>query len=237
MVSSLLPRRITLSRNLIGYHVRTHIAKALQRRCKAIQTALNEYNTAASELNPPRPELDWSEVLHYGFLEEFTLLRETRQDVLSKPWAKPAIREAIKQSHQLKRAREELDQCNIESRRLLTAILDEHNLFNEILQKLETDNSPFHGAVVEYCTRRRRINNTILHRISQIHALQGFTGNPSYSQRKGASPPSAVDTTGVHGLQGDKVDSVDTEGSDSSDDEGDQDMDGLVNFISHLAEA
>ncbi|KAL4259837.1 CxC1-like cysteine cluster associated with KDZ transposases domain-containing protein [Pleurotus pulmonarius] len=220
-----------------GYRVRTHIAKALQRRCKAIQTALNEYNKAASELNPPRPELDWSEVSHYGFLEEFTLLRETRQDVLSKPWAKPAIREAIKQSHRLKRAHEELDRCNVESRRLLTAILDEHNLFIKILSTLEADNSPFHGAVTEYCTRRRRINNDILHRISQIHALHGFTGNPSYGQQKGASSPSSISTLGVHDLRGDAVDDDNMEGSDSSDDEGDRDMDGLVNFISHLAEA
>lgn len=134
----------------------------------------------------------------------------------------------------MKRAREELDRCNVESRRLLTAILDEHNLFIEILQTLEADNSTLHGAVTEYCTRRRRIN--ILHRISKIHALHGFTGNPSYVQRKGASLPSSIGTTGVHGLRGDEVDDVNVEGSDSRDDEGDRDMNGLVNFISHLAE-
>ncbi|KAF9486798.1 hypothetical protein BDN71DRAFT_1405658, partial [Pleurotus eryngii] len=81
------------------------------RQCKAIQTALSKYNKAASELNSPRPELDWSEVLHYGSLEEFTLLCETRQDVLSKP----ATCEAIKQSHQLNHTREELNRCNVES--------------------------------------------------------------------------------------------------------------------------
>ncbi|KAF9487279.1 hypothetical protein BDN71DRAFT_1485354 [Pleurotus eryngii] len=220
-----------------GYRVRTHIAKALQQRCKAIQLALSEYNKAAAALNPPRPELDWSEVSHYSFLEEFTLLRETHQDILSKPWAKPAIREAIKQSHRLKRAREEVDQCNLETRRLLTAILDEHSLFIEVLQKLETSNPPLHGAVSEYCTCRRHINNTILHRISQIHTLAGFTGDPSFGTRKGAVSLPADATASLDSPPADDGNNTDAEGSESSNDEGDRDMDGLVNFISHLAEA
>ncbi|KAF9489129.1 hypothetical protein BDN71DRAFT_1402123, partial [Pleurotus eryngii] len=220
-----------------GYCVRTHIAKALQQRCKAIQSVLSEYNKAAAALNPPRPELDWNEVSHYSFLEEFTLLRETRQDILSKPWAKPAIREAIKQSHQLKRACEEVDRCNLETRRLLTAILDEHSLFIEVLQKLETSNPPLHGAVSEYCTCCRCINNTILHCISQIHALAGFTGDPSFSTWKGAVSLLADATASLDSPPADDGNNTDAEGSESSDDEGDWDMDSLVNFISHLAEA
>lgn len=209
----------------------------MQRRCKAIQSALSEYNKAAAALNPPRPELDWNEVSHYSFLEEFTLLRKTRQDILSKPWAKPAIREAIKQSHRLKHAREEVDRCNLETRRLLTAILDEHSLFIEVLRKLATSNPPLHGAVSEYCTRRRRINNTILHRISQIHALAGFTGDPSFGTRKGAASLPADAIASLDGPPADDGNNTDVEGSESSDNEGDRDMDGLVNFISHLAEA
>ncbi|KAG2158579.1 uncharacterized protein EDB93DRAFT_1237923 [Suillus bovinus] len=59
-----------------GYRMRTHIAKALQTCCKAIQSKVKEYNAAASALVPPAPSLDWSCVSHYGFLDEFTLLRD-----------------------------------------------------------------------------------------------------------------------------------------------------------------
>ena len=64
--------------------MRTHIAKALQTRCKAIQNAVAKYNTIAVPLG--WRTLDWTEVSHYGFLEVFTLLRETRPEVLEKPW-------------------------------------------------------------------------------------------------------------------------------------------------------
>jgi hypothetical protein len=60
-----------------GYCMRTHIAKSLQTRCKAIQNAVKTYNTAALEMNPPRPTLDWSKASHYTFLEDFELLRNT----------------------------------------------------------------------------------------------------------------------------------------------------------------
>lgn len=57
--------------------MRTHISKTLQTRCKAIQNAVKKYNEAASEIDPPRPPLEWSRVSHYNFLDEFNLLRET----------------------------------------------------------------------------------------------------------------------------------------------------------------
>ncbi|KAJ7236996.1 hypothetical protein C8J57DRAFT_1087944 [Mycena rebaudengoi] len=40
-----------------GYKMREKISKALRTRADAIRTALNKYNTAATQLNPPRPRL------------------------------------------------------------------------------------------------------------------------------------------------------------------------------------
>ena len=54
--------------------MRTHIAKALQKRSKAIQRAVKTYNAAVSALDPPRLTIDWNTVSHYKFLEEFPLL-------------------------------------------------------------------------------------------------------------------------------------------------------------------
>ncbi|KAF9493811.1 hypothetical protein BDN71DRAFT_1483328 [Pleurotus eryngii] len=121
--------------------------------------ALQDYNKAASALTPPRLPLEWNEVSHYGFLDEFTLLRENCEDILSKPWARPVI------------LREEVERCNIESRHLLTFILDEHDLFDTVEKSL-TDSKSLLLAV-------------ILVRISQIHALDGFTGDRLYGTVKG----------------------------------------------------
>jgi hypothetical protein len=81
-----------------GYRMRTHIAKSLQRWCKAIQNAAKAYNAAAMALDPPRPTLNWAKASHYSFLEDFELLRDTRQDIRSKPWAQPVIRATMKQA-------------------------------------------------------------------------------------------------------------------------------------------
>ncbi|KAF8159744.1 hypothetical protein B0H34DRAFT_796962 [Crassisporium funariophilum] len=67
-----------------GYQMRTHIAKALQKRIKAIQRAVKMYNATASALDPPRLMIDWNSVLHYKFLEEFPLLQNTSQDLTGK---------------------------------------------------------------------------------------------------------------------------------------------------------
>ena len=52
------------------------------------------------------------------------------------PWAKPVIRETIKKHLRVCRAREELDRCNIEARRILTSIHDEDRQFDNILATL-----------------------------------------------------------------------------------------------------
>jgi hypothetical protein len=62
---------------MTAYQMCTHIAKSLQTRCKAIQNAVKAYNAAAMALSPPCPTVDWSKVSHYGFLDEFSLLRDT----------------------------------------------------------------------------------------------------------------------------------------------------------------
>ena len=81
----------------LGYRMRTHIAKALQSRCKAIRNAVKSYNAIALLMEPPRPTLDWSRVSHYSFLEEFQLLHGSRQDIQDKRWAELAVRETMKQ--------------------------------------------------------------------------------------------------------------------------------------------
>ncbi|KAG2364320.1 hypothetical protein BDR07DRAFT_1225324, partial [Suillus spraguei] len=113
---------------------------------------------------------------HYSFLKEFNLLRETRQDIHNKPWAKPAIRETMCQHLRILCAKEEILRCNVEVCCLQTAIMAEDQMFACTLASLKA--SPIHVAVDTFCTCCCCccINAHILSHIAQIQALEGFTG-------------------------------------------------------------
>ncbi|KAG1871441.1 hypothetical protein F4604DRAFT_1583258 [Suillus subluteus] len=170
-----------------AYKMRTQISKSLQTRCQAIQNAVKKYNEAAAKLEPPRPTLEWSKVSHYQFLDEFTLLCNTRQDICDKPWAKPAIRETMRQHQRIQRAHEEVLRCNVEIQRLHSAILDEQRHFKKVIGELEAAaGSPLLVAVREAAKIRTLVNRQLLVRIAQVYSLPGFTGNPSPGIREGA---------------------------------------------------
>ncbi|KAI0686976.1 hypothetical protein C8Q76DRAFT_772245 [Earliella scabrosa] len=175
-----------------GYKARTYIAKSLQRRCQAIRTAVKAYNDAAAALTPPRETLDWSAASHYSFLEEFALLKDTRKDVREKPWATPAVREAMRLSQRILRAREEIVNVNRESRRLHTAIRDEEILFASTLEELRSQSNPLEGALREYVLHRRATNARNMAYIEALHTLPGFSGDPTPGHRTGASLPALV---------------------------------------------
>ena len=78
-----------------SYSLRKHIGNALKLRSAAIWTAVFKYNIAAANLCPVRQELTWEEVVEYAFLADFNLLRDTRQDIHSWPWATPAACQAM----------------------------------------------------------------------------------------------------------------------------------------------
>lgn len=215
--------------------MRTHIAKSLQSRCKAIQHGVKVYNEAAVEIG--QPTLDWTKVSHYAFLEEFALLGATSEDIRSKRWAEPAVRELMKQALRVERAHEEIKRCNIEIRRLHTAIADEENTFSRVLNGL-TD-SPIFGAISEFCTRRRRINAHILARLQDIYVLKGFTGDTNVGVRKGSIPADHSSLSTIEDLLVDERWQLDSDNRDDGDDiDADdavaEEIGGLVNYIADL---
>jgi hypothetical protein len=120
--------------HFLGYKARTHIAKALQRRCAAIRNAVKEYNSAAGDLTPPRPTVDWSAVSTGNFLEEFEFLRDPRRDqIQTKAWAQPVMKTLMRYSQRIAQARIEVKHCNIEVRRIHTSIRDEEQVFVDIV--------------------------------------------------------------------------------------------------------
>ncbi|OSD02720.1 hypothetical protein PYCCODRAFT_1444831 [Trametes coccinea BRFM310] len=178
-----------------GYHMRTYIAKNLQRRCKAIRNAVNSYNAAAAALDPPHEALDWTKVSHYTFLEEFTLLQDTGNKLLEKRWAQPHVRETMRIARRIARAQEEIRNVNREARRLHTHIRDKEALLTRVLTDLKGRADPLYGAVLEYSRHRRSANARNLAYLSRMYALDGFSGNPTPGVRAntpsdGSAPPS-----------------------------------------------
>ncbi|KDQ14412.1 hypothetical protein BOTBODRAFT_110202 [Botryobasidium botryosum FD-172 SS1] len=214
-----------------AYKMRTHISKALQRWSQAIRTALNAYNSAAQDLNPPRPTYDWEKLSHYGFLQDCLLLRESRPEVLSKPWSQPAIRSLMKQHLRIKRAREEIVRCNIEIRRLHTFVIDENATLRAAQKGLEDSQNILLGPFKQYCELRQRVNNQILARIFETYRLDGFTGIPKPGVRKGKAPPPSQP---LEGLQAEVAETRADEalGASSFDDD-----DGMRDEVDRIVEA
>lgn len=214
--------------------MRTHIAKNLQTRCKAIQNAVAAHNTAAQALSPPRPTLDWSKASHYSFLEEFQLFRDTSMDLANKPWSSPLVRAAIKQRNRILRAHEEIANCNIDIRRVHTHALDENIDLGRIVQELRERDAPIVGAVEDYAVRRTQANQHLLSIVYKIHHLPGFTGDTSPGVRVGRvldSPRTVESEPGD--VDGDENDELPPD-SESDDDEAQGQYKGLVNFISEM---
>ena len=216
--------------------MRTHIAKALQGRCKAIRNAVKRYNAAAAELNPPRQPINWETVSHIHFLEEFHILHDTRQDIREKPWAQSAVRELMKVSLRVKRAHEEIQRCHIAVRRLYTAIQDETDLFGATLTRLRGGDPLAYRAVHDTITRRQRVNSLLLVRLAALTNFPDYQGECSHGVWVGVNTD--VDTPGLMSVDSDNVaDGVNcnNDNSELDADEADTLVGRLVDYISNLA--
>lgn len=143
----------------------------------------------------------------------------------------------MKQSQRIHRAREAIENCNVEVRRLHTHIFDENTDLRDTVAYLRAQNDPIAGAVVDFSTHQRRVNAQLLYRIYQLYELNGFTGDTRPGQRVGRRKHSSQD--GSHGEGLDEV----GRGDDSGDDEeldGDESEEmchqygGLINYISDM---
>ncbi|KAG1727168.1 uncharacterized protein EDB91DRAFT_1061298 [Suillus paluster] len=177
----------------LGYKLRTQISNALKSRANAIRNALNHYNKYATQLNPPRPALQWEQIVKYSFLAEFDLLRETDGEMQSKRWANPSYRHASTQFIEQHRANEEICRLNVEVGHLLTKVQDDGIDYPQAIIRLQSDNPPLAAELQRCWMHLRSVNTRHLWRIEQIMELPGYNGPVGPGTRKGrtevASPP------------------------------------------------
>ena len=165
------------NRYISGYALRKHIGKALQARSSAIRTALNRYNTATQALSPPRQTLHWKEVVEYAFLADFDLLRDARQDISQRPWAKPAARLATDLHFKISRAKEEIERLNVEIPRVATYIWDEDRYLRLCEEQVHVFNPPLTHHIFLHRMERARFDTHHIRRLKEISQLKGFSGS------------------------------------------------------------
>ena len=161
----------------LGYKLRQQIAKALHARSSAVRSAVKRYNDVAANLTPPRPPLDLQTVLGYVYLAEFDILRDSRYDIQSKPWARAAERETSAAFFKLERAKEELVRLKVEVHRLATYMETEERCIRAGLQVLSSTRpylahqlgKVWRSMSAQFVTHRRRF--------ATIERLDGFEGS------------------------------------------------------------
>lgn len=170
-----------------GYKLREKIGKALKTRAVAIQRAIAEYNSAAALLKPPRQQLTWAQVVETVSLAEFDFLRDTRTDIRTLPWADPARREAMVLYFGIKRSNEEIVRLNVEIRRLLTFMIDDHVDYYKAIATCITRTADLGLAreLSEQWEHRSNINQGIVERLVKASRLVGFTGSLFPGEREG----------------------------------------------------
>ena len=116
---------------------------------------------------------------------DFDLLRETREDIRSKPWTKPLNRRAMNLQFNIRRAHEEIVRLNVEIRRLLTSMFDEHVDFYHAVQTVSATSPNLAFELEERWHYRNRINECVALRLLQTSHLTGFTGTLTTGLRVG----------------------------------------------------
>ncbi|KAK7031920.1 hypothetical protein R3P38DRAFT_3313830 [Favolaschia claudopus] len=162
-----------------AYKIRTHIAKAMQVRSKALRNAVSKYNRAAAALTPPGRSLKEEDIIEHGFLAEFDILRDIRGHIVSHAWATPAARTLLDSYHKLKRAKEEIQRLNIEIKRFVTYMDDEKELLLKTRREVEQGNPVLAFFIRRYGHQRGRFNTIHMEKLRELAAKLGddFTGS------------------------------------------------------------
>jgi hypothetical protein len=124
---------------------------------------------------PPRPRLEYSEVVEYCNFSEFEILKHSDHDLLSKDWTLLANRQAANKYFKLERAKEEVQRCNIEVARLQAWVDTDDAEMSRAVAAHEHD-PPFAAHLKVLEVRRRQTNDRIRARLQQIYGLPGYSG-------------------------------------------------------------
>jgi hypothetical protein len=122
-------------------------------------------------------------VVEFTFLADFDLLRDTRQDIRTRPWATPAARLAMDSYFKVLRAAEEVERLNVEIPRLTTFMRDEEAYLLAKETELSSTDPVLAHQVQIYRKQRGRFIGHHTAILNQLAALPGFTGGSFFGVR------------------------------------------------------
>ncbi|KAG6806822.1 hypothetical protein H0H92_009967, partial [Tricholoma furcatifolium] len=160
-----------------GYKLRKHIGKALKARSQAIRSALERYNAAAALMTPQRRSLSWDQVVEYAFLADFDLLRDMRQNIEERPWARPSARLAMDQYFKIQRAKEEIQHLDIEIKRVVTHMRDEEAFLSAKASEAAQTDPALAYQVTIYREERLRFHELHRRHFKKLARNPFFTGS------------------------------------------------------------
>ncbi len=164
-----------VSNTFLGYKLHKHIMQALSCCCTAIHNAINHYNALVPIQTPPHPCLEYSEVVKYCNFSEFEILKHSDHDLLSKDWTVLANRQAANKYFKLKRAKEEVQHCNIEVAHLQAWVdTDDAEMSRAVTAHGHDSAFVAHLKVVQVW--HHQANDHICAHLQQIYGLPGYSG-------------------------------------------------------------
>ncbi len=156
--------------------MRRQISKHLVRRSEAIRNALKTYNDLARVQKPPRPKLDYGDVMAYGWLGEFELLKHSSQALLEKPWSSPVARDVMVKHFKVQCAHAEIRRLNVEIPRVQQWVNDEDADFVRAATQADASD-PLLGDELRAMHRvQRRVNSVHRAWLGEIYKLPGYSG-------------------------------------------------------------
>lgn len=217
----------------VGYKMRKKIGEGLKNRSTALSSAVAEYNVQAKKLNPPRPSLEFSQVMSYAFLAEFDLLRDVRTDIRELPWTRPALRTATIVFLKMERAKEEICRVNIEAKRLKTWIRDQRLHRHQVIAEKKASNPWLAAELAQRDHEQNLLDVTLLRTLHRMECLKGYSGSRMCGVRLGGMEVGDGASDETWAGADDEIDDegVDDPGLEVGDDVGEK-MDKLEEFAS-----
>lgn len=154
--------------------LRKHITQHLNTRSTTLRAALDAYNKQAAKLH--RRELSFEKVIEHDFLSEFDILRDSRHDIFSKPWAETTNRLLRDSYFKRKRALEEIDRLNVEVKRLRSWMSSEESLYDRSVETIREADPPLASEIERRLAKLQRMNRTISRYLSKAEGLRGYSG-------------------------------------------------------------
>ncbi|KAJ6632375.1 hypothetical protein B0H10DRAFT_2427108 [Mycena sp. CBHHK59/15] len=136
-------------------------------------------------VEPPRLKLSYNTIINHATLAEFDWLRETRNDIRALGWADPTRREASVLHFGIVRSKEEKTRCNVEIRRLVTSMVDDHmDQYRTIAANMVIAPELARELSRRWIVRNR-INTAIAKWLAQASRLPSFTSTLFPGDREG----------------------------------------------------